>query len=271
MLVRFLFWNLGKKQLASSIARLAVLHHVDVFVFAENNIRPVEMLLALNTNERATFHFNTGLCEKIAIFSRFANAFFEPIFETSRLTIRRFNPPALTEILVVATHLPSKVNWNDDSLALEATQLSRDIRDTEDRVRHDRTLVVGDLNMNPFEAGVVGAAALHAVMDSRVASNGSRIVQGRRYPYFYNPMWGRLGDRTEAPPGTHFHYGSEHVEYFWNTYDQVLIRPSLLPRFLNADLRILSTDGTSSFLSRNGVPNSSAGSDHLPILFTLDL
>ena len=271
MHVRFLFWNLGKKPLASSIARLAALHEIDVFVFAENAIRAVDMLLALNTKFRPTFHFNTGLCEKITIYSKYANDFVEPILETPRLTIRRLNPPLLTEILLVATHFPSKLNWNDDSLSLEAAELGRDIQRAEEKAGHNRTLLVGDLNMNPFEAGVVGAGALHAVMDGKIASNGARVVQGRSYPYFYNPMWSRLGDLAEGPPGTHYHHGSERVEYFWNMYDQVLIRPSLLPVFPNAELRILSTDGQASFLSNKGVPNSNTGSDHLPILFTLNL
>ena len=64
---------------------------------------------------------------------------------------------------------------------------------------------------------------------------------------------------------------SEPDTIFWNILDQVLIRPDLLDRFKNSDLRILTTDGTVSFLKGRGVPNESVASDHLPILFRLYL
>jgi hypothetical protein len=37
------------------------------------------------------------------------------------------------------------------------------------------------------------------------------------------------------------------------------------------ELRILDTDGTSSLLSANGLPDGVDGSDHLPLLFRLSL
>jgi hypothetical protein len=77
------------------------------------------------------------------------------------------------------------------------------VRDVEKRVGHDRTIVVGDLNMNPFDAGIVGAEGLNAVMTKQIASQGGRKVDAVRYPFFYNPMWSHFGDSTheEYPPG----------------------------------------------------------------------
>lgn len=59
--------------------------------------------------------------------------------------------------------------------------------------------------MNPFDEGVVKAAGLHAMMTKATANERFRTVQGREYPFFYNPMWGFFGDRTDGPAGT-FHY-----------------------------------------------------------------
>ena len=55
------------------------------------------------------------------------------------------------------------------------------------------------------------------------------------------------------------------------TIRQVLLRPDVMPFFPDESLQILSTDGTTSFLSERGLPNTSAVSDHLPIPFQLDL
>jgi hypothetical protein len=41
-------------------------------------------------------------------------------------------------------------------------------------------------------------------MDRSIANNIARVVQKQRYEMFYNPMWSRLGDASEGPPGTYF-------------------------------------------------------------------
>ena len=61
-----------------------------------------------------------------------------------------------------------------------------------------------------------------------------------------------------------------HDEFFWHIVDQVLLRPDMLDSFRNEELRILTEDGEQSFLSRNGLPNTSVASDHLPLLFKLN-
>jgi hypothetical protein len=54
-------------------------------------------------------------------------------------------------------------------------------------------------------------------------------------------------------------------------FDQVLLRPDLLPAFKNQELKVLVTDGTTSFLRDNGLPDRDAVSDHLPLLFRLHI
>lgn len=146
--------------------------------------------------------------------------------------------------------------------------LALDLRRAEEQHRHRRTIVVGDLNMNPFEAGVVNASGLHAMMTQAIVRDGSRDVQGREYPFFYNPMWGFFGDRTPGPPGTYYYRHSGHLSYDWNIFDQVLIRPEALPWF-QGDVEILTKVGDVELLGRHGRPNAEVGSDHLPIVFRL--
>ena len=124
--------------------------------------------------------------------------------------------------------------------------------------------------MNPFEVGMVAANGLNAVMARKVAQRGTQAVLRRRYPFFYNPMWSHFGDGIEGPSGTFYRNKNEHVTFFWNMFDQVLLRPELLSIFRNAELKILSANGERSLL-RNGVPDKKNASDHLPLLFKLDL
>jgi hypothetical protein len=155
----------------------------------------------------------------------------------------------------------------EDDQKFLAVRVSQLIQEAESKVGHTRTLVIGDLNMNPFEVGVVGADGLHAVMTQSIARKRSRTVQGRDRPFFYNPMWGRMGDSSVGAPGTYYYRSSQQVSYFWNTFDQVLLRPELLDLFLQDDLRVISQIGDNNLMTENGI--SSSYSDHLPVIVTL--
>jgi len=267
----FLFWNLYRKPLDRELANLAWHHEVDVLMLAECLLPPARILKALN-RQRADYFFAPGLYERIRIFTRFSSEFIRPTFEKERLTIRRLTLPGLDEVLLVVMHGPSKASgWEEDSLAMQATEFADDIAHVEENAGHQRTILVGDFNMNPFETGMVAARGLHGVMSRHIAQRGSRTVQGKSYPFFYNPMWSLMGDHTPGPPGTHYHQRSRQKEFFWHMYDQVLIRPDLLRFFDNDELKILYGDGTNSFVDHNGRPNAAEFSDHLPVLFKLNL
>ncbi len=270
-MVTFLFWNLNKKPLEKMVANLAFGRQVDVIMLTECTIPSNVMLQTLNTKEDAQFHLSYSECKSVVIYTRFSREFIVPVREHARLTIRRLALPARTEILLAVIHFPGKLHWRNESQALECPRLADFIAGAEDQEGHTRTVLVGDLNMNPFEDGVVGASGLNAVMTKRIASKRIRTVQSGEYRFFYNPMWGRFGDATEGPPGTYYYKSSEHVTLFWNMFDQVLLRPALMGVFRNEELKILSTDGKTSFLTANEVPNACVASDHLPILFRLNL
>jgi hypothetical protein len=270
-MLTFLFWNLGRNQLASTLKRLVARHEVDILVVAECQVGIPLLLESLNEGEGRKLHATESQCEKIQIYTGFARDLISPVNESRRYTIRRLTLPARPEILLVAAHLPDKRSMSDQSLIYECVTLAEQIDVEEQRAGHCRTILMGDLNMNPFETGIVGTRGLHAVMDRSVASRGSRTVQRRRYKFFYNPMWGHLGDVTGRSSGTYYYDRGEHVTYFWNIFDQVLVRPELLASFESSGLEILVGDGTDSFLSPNGRPKGGAFSDHLPILFKLNL
>jgi hypothetical protein len=250
---------------------MALTHGVDVLMLAECEIDPAEMLAVLNGAGGGTYCFPFSAGSKIRIFTRLPEssltvAFNDPL---ERLTIRRLDvgdPPGL---LLAAVHFPSRRNWDRHDQTLESTVLATDISRAEDETGHRRTILVGDLNMNPFDPGVVGAQALHAVMTRSLARREKRVVSGRPYWTFYNPMWGCFGDRTDGPPGTYYLPPSKPGNYFWNIYDQVLLRPTLMDML--EELRILDSDGYDSLLTPRGRPRKSDVSDHLPILFRLRL
>ena len=93
---------------------------------------------------------------------------------------------------------------------------------------------------------------------------------GRDYRFFYNPMWALLGDARSKTAGSYHYAASEHVSYFWNVFDQVLIRPDLCKGFNTETLKILTAADDQSLVRADGRPNQSKYSDHLPIVFELN-
>jgi len=273
-MINFLFWNVHNKPLLSSIVKLAFRHEIDVLLLIENTIHSAQLLIELNQKE-ARYHYAPDKIsdenEKIHIFTKFSSNFIRPIFKSERLTIRRLKLPLYKEILLAVTHFPSKLHWSNESQAFECVELANSIKMAESQVGHSKTVLVGDLNMNPFEDGVVSANGLHAVMTRQLAAKKKRVVQSKEYPFFYNPMWSLFGDGSPGPAGTYYYAKAEHKAYFWNMFDQVLIRPELLDSFKNEDLKIIDSDGDLSFLSADGLPNKKIASDHLPIFFRLNL
>ena len=130
-------------------------------------------------------------------------------------------------------------------------------------------MLIGDLNMNPYEAGVVGTQALHAVMTRELTRTVGGLTARERHSCFYNPMWSMMGDAA-GPPGTYYYHSSKPINYFWNTFDQVLLRPELARHFIPGDVAVVSCAGGESLLGATGTPNKGV-SDHLPIIATLRL
>jgi len=243
----------------------------EVLILAELGASPRRFLSKLNKLASVPYHWTFSINTRVHLFTRAPSDFFVAIRETPYISIRHIRLPAQPEFLLTMVHLPSQMFVDSPSRFGEISELATEIAEAEKSVGHKRTLVVGDFNVSPFEPALVSATGLHAVMTSTIAEKGSRTIRGRSYSFFYNPMWNLMGKESPGPPGSYFYRRSDHVSYFWNTFDQVLLRPDLLPYFDRKSLRFISEIGDSSLLTEAGVPNSTEYSDHLPLVFDLRL
>lgn len=270
-MLTFSFWNLKKRPLQALIAAFAEQYKVDVLTLAECTITREVLLRELNTISSLRFSLAFSPSQRVIIYTRFPSTWLKPIKDVGGLSIRRLLHPLYSEILLVAAHLSSKLYRTSEEQTIENTWLRGHIEQAEHEVGHARTVILGDLNMNPFEPGMVAANAFHGIMDRRIVARQTRMVQGEERRFFYNPMWARLGDEPPGPPGTYYYNTSSQINYFWNIFDQVLIRPDLLSAFRNEELEVVTQIGSTSLLSANGLPNTAVASDHLPLMFKLHL
>jgi exonuclease III len=268
----FLFWNLNQPR-EDILASLAKQHHVDVLMLAECPTIPGKILMALN-HASAQYFFVPSKCPRIMIFTRFPEYHLQPEAEGRHYAIRRLILPNRVTILLCVVHFPSKLRSGSAEQTAFASEFSKQIlAPAEQHVGHSRTILVGDLNMNPYEDGVVQYNGLHAVSTRRIAQKQYRKVNTlESNRFFYNPMWQHFGERPEGHAGTYYYASPKARADYWNIFDQILVRPDLLPYFRDEDVRILHHDEKLNLsLLRQGKPDQPTVSDHLPILCRLHL
>ncbi len=268
--MRIFFWNI-KRNITSDLFK-AIGDEVDpeIVLLAESGVSPAEILINLNaTNVRYCFNPDP-VCDKVLMFSKFESHRVIPIAGNDRYTVRKVEVPGYECFNLMALHYPSKLYSDSVDQSAEAPLYANAIRGFEDRVGHERTILIGDFNMNPFEPGMIQASGFHAVMSQKVALTGSRIIGGRKYPFFYNPMWRFFANNgKETINGTYYRNTAKQVNYFWNIFDQVLIRPEMI-RYLNDNsVEILTKIGPDYSLVTISGKIDTAVSDHLPIILTL--
>lgn len=272
----FLFWNVQNKQLDGHVVRLAQEHDVDVLLLAEHP-KPDHALLA-QLNALRPY-------QSVTTYARFG---VYASFDAARMA--RIAPPTTSagdradywhidlgrknSLLLVLVHGFDMVNYDPGARSLFFERLRRDVEWIEDhdtRVRHKRTVVVGDFNADPFEDVVGGIRGLHAIRVRDVGGRRVRSVLKQDYEFFCNPMWSCYKGWERSPPGTYYFNGGSVHEVFWHIVDQVVLRPHALHMFRERDVRILTEAGNTSLLTSRGNPNKKKASDHLPVLFKLDL
>jgi hypothetical protein len=266
----FMFWNLGGSNAIDQVASLCRTHGVDVLALAEAPIPSGSLIRRLNQGISIYRELMPEFAQRVRIFSRYPDGALRPVFDDGHAAIRNLTPPLGMQVLVVAVHMPSKLWASERDQYYRIRELRSRIMEAEAAVGHQNTLVIGDLNANPFEESIAAADALHGVMDKQLALRTPRTVQGQAWDFFYNPMWSRLGDESPGPPGTYFHSGSGTLSLFWHSFDQVLLRPSLLPYYDIHKLSVITDIDGTAIIDRNG-SRPHGGSDHLPIVLTLSI
>jgi endonuclease/exonuclease/phosphatase (EEP) superfamily protein YafD len=179
------FWNVNASVSPETIAALAREWDVDIIILAENETDRFEILGKLNEGAERLYFSDPEASDRLTILTRFQTDAACLVRDTVGLAIRHYRRPPGEGLLVVAVHLASKLWTKTEDQIFIASELGREIREGESKVGHSRTIVIGDLNMNPFGSGVVGSGGLHGVMDRRIASAGSRKVRGKDHMFFW--------------------------------------------------------------------------------------
>jgi hypothetical protein len=268
--MRFLYWNLGKRRIEDLICKIVNREKIDVIILSECDLDFTRMLKVLNEGRDNRYDLENSPIGEPAIITNLPFDSVKLISDGGYMAARKLIPPLGDPMNIFVVHLPSKMYQDTDNQSQLAARWARIIEETERIEGHKRSIVTGDFNMNPFESGIISSEGFHAVMTKRIARKFSRTVAKEERSYFYNPMWSHFGEYPESVPGTYYYQGTTPIVYFWNIFDQVLVRPDLIDSFIESELRILTSADDVSLIRKDGIPDQVHSSDHLPIIFEID-
>jgi exonuclease III len=178
-----------------------------------------------------------------------------------RLTFYRVEFTSLN-CVIGALHLISKNHAGETFQLTESLRHIQSINQMESD-NGQNTIMIGDFNMNPFDAGMVVPQAFNSVCSPDIAGKMTRTVQQKKYGYFFNPSWKVFGGDEQGVYGSYyFSSPGGDRSFHWNNFDQALIRPQLLTEY-DCDFQLLHPFVEFDITRKNKY------SDHYPFMLEL--
>ncbi|GAB3307855.1 hypothetical protein [Hymenobacter tenuis] len=180
--------------------------------------------------------------------------------------------------LLASVHFPSKKEQDEVSQLQIAHSYKAKLLATAMDIPNpyeNRIIVVGDFNMNPFDAGMIEPLGFHA-LGNRDQANLTTLRHYDATPIFYNPCWALLGDHhpthTDRRTGGSFYYGSSSSRrLFWHLFDQVIVSQKMVDLFKPSSLSLIEIPTLLKEMTSNITREKALYADHFPLTFTLKL
>jgi endonuclease/exonuclease/phosphatase (EEP) superfamily protein YafD len=265
-LCRIAFWNLQRKNLTNLVCDLALATDADVLVLNECTVPIGNTLQALVSNVNKRFFVpKSNSEERFHCFCRNGALDLTEVHKGFRTSVRKLELGSKKALLGLVHGVDIR-NYDLETRQSVAQYLADEIRFVNSEQGHNRLILIGDFNMNPYDRGMNLAMGLNAMMTRACITSGHRTFARKKYDFYYNPMWSLFGDGTEGPAGTVYDI-SNQGPYGWSMLDQVVLSHSIVDDF--ESVRIITHVGSNCLTDAKGRPDSNKASDHLPILVKL--
>lgn len=260
--MKILFWNTHQNpNINQVICNIVWEKEIDIVSLAEYSANLGDLISLLSANDVFMQKYITVGCEKVTMLGRILNV--TPGTQSSRYSIQIING----KHILCSMHLPSQLFGDEEDRKIVMQSIIHDVLQHEAILKTNYSILLGDFNEDPYDVGCVSANHFHGLPCRDDAIREKRVVQGNTFFMFYNPMWNLYGDFT-SPPGTYYHTTSIAVTPFWHMFDQVMIRPSLIEKFIPNSFEIVTHAGVIPLLDQSSHPDKKY-SDHLPIIFEI--
>lgn len=289
-IVQFLTWNMHKQdsqEIKTALADLVRENETDVVVLQEASGAFINTALRADHDELPYPKGEPG--KGVRVFLRrgmFDHSFvrYTPYRKLVFVQLRLRTGTMFFNL--AAVHLHSKRNNTERQQQWKNLALLAKLEEWEQLTQNPaNTILVGDLNANPYESNLLDPYLLRGQPNRLLIQQLSTFpitatLSKKVLDFWYNPMWNLLGDvdaatGTERPTGT-FYFNTEAEGVHWSLLDGFLVRPALMHRVIHEDLAIVTGTGSTAFLKDAIVrPDETLFvenlSDHLPVKFSLNL
>lgn len=263
---RIVFWNVNRKDLTPLVCDLAIETAPDVVVLNECPVPIAETLQALRSRGDTGFFVPKSASEdRFHCFCRSAALDLSELHKGIRTSYRRLTLDSEHAVFGLVHGLDMR-NYDAAKRQEFAHELANQLAFVKSQCGHNRLILMGDFNMNPYDVGMNLASGLNAMMTKACVSAGQRTYLEKQYDFYYNPMWSLFGDGSAGPAGTFYNLSGPGM-YGWNMIDQVIMSHSLVHQL--ESVRIVSHAGGRPLIDDRGRPDSKHASDHLPIVLEL--
>lgn len=258
--MRIMFWNTHKNtKINEYVANLIQDYKIDVFVIAEYAADKKELNMLLEERHLKLRPCYTEGCGRIAIWSDYADI--KPGCQNTYHSIQIIR----NRFILCCVHLMSDLHGDRSEERLAKIQeIMYDIKQTEQHIDSQHTIIIGDFNEMPYDKGCLNANGFHGLPVLGIMDSPTRRVYETEYRKFYNPMWNLMGDFL-YPPGTYYLNQSKLYSPMWYMLDQVIISKDILPLFCRESLRIITSCSFADLKDTNQHPDQEI-SDHFPIM-----
>lgn len=269
--MKYLFWNTHNNYATLDIlVRIILNYGCDFISLAEFEFEINELLEKLNKLSPIRYYDmsleGASIKDRIKTISVFnpLEIVFNKSYGQYKISVLKLESDLQ---LIISVHLPSKL-YDSDGCKGKSLQLKTDVEEIESKYNTNNTIIMGDFNMNPFEEGMVSSIYLHALSSKSAVAKGKRTISGKESKMFFNPMWSFMGEYSKSI-GSYYYSASHYKCYFWNTFDQILIRPEIVDRLNENSIEIIKSVDEIDLCQVDGKPDSRQYSDHLPLYFEI--
>lgn len=278
-MIKVMFWNINHRDVKFAPTLNSIAIDVDILLLAESNITDAQIKTRLGLERvplKSDFDeidLTPKLYTKLPL-SKIQHYSSSP---SKRLVFYTLTTKEHGEIIIGGIHFPSKATYNGETQLSYANNYAKWVCDIEKLRNHQKTILFGDFNMNPFEPGMIEPQAFNATLSYDIAKSGLRTSHFDKFHYFYNPMWNWLGDREHHSgnpklPGTFYYKTTSDVtQIYWNVFDKVIIRPSIIDVLDYTSIKVEEAIPRLKLVNQNSRIKPDDFTDHLPLTFNLNI
>ena len=249
-----------KNSLENYIANCIAENDIDIAVFSE-----FSGINFVNLEKNLGKLYNQISIQKDGKVTLIAKTTFsvESVQEQERYNIYKVET-AVKDYLLVTVHLEDGRNYKQDDRIETIKGLISTIEKTEELLKCNNTIVIGDFNANFYDKELLSKYAFNSVLFKSIIDKSEltnpRSLKKRR---FYNPILHYISEDTNMYGS--YYYDQDFMTPYWYCLDQVLVRKGLVNNIVHIEyLKKIETED----LLKKGIPNKGI-SDHLPLLVNL--